>query len=369
MADKKISQLTAATTPVAGTEEVPVVQSGETRRVTIDNFTKGRTVNATTFDTDVAAAGVTLSGTTLAADGTDANIDINVTPKGTGEAVFPKLRVDNIRIDGNTVVSTNTNGSITLSPDGTGAVGTTKTFIIDTTQNTDGQLRVSNATTRASGNKYGFRFADSTFETNGAIYIEQKSSGNNAAEMAFVINDATGGIQITSGTEFARGYGSGNFALPSGNLVIGTSGKGIDFSATSQATGMTSELLSDYEEGTWTPEPTKSGGTLSATYTSSGTYTKIGRLVFITGIINITAIASETGNYIVVGGLPFSTALTSYQIGGLVMKNDAVTTNTMLKVASAGSQLFAGTNKKSSFPPENDFWTLGEFSFSMTYYV
>lgn len=42
------------------------------------------TVNATTFDTNVAAAGVTLVGTTLAADGTDANIDINITPKGSG---------------------------------------------------------------------------------------------------------------------------------------------------------------------------------------------------------------------------------------------------------------------------------------------
>lgn len=45
------------------------------------------TVAATTFDTNVAAAGVTLSGTTLAADGTDTNISITATPKGTGEVV------------------------------------------------------------------------------------------------------------------------------------------------------------------------------------------------------------------------------------------------------------------------------------------
>lgn len=91
MADKKISQLTAATTPLAGTEVLPIVQSGSTVKVSIDNVTKGRTVNATTFDTDVAAAGVTLSGTTLSADGTDANIDINVTPKGTGSLNTTKL--------------------------------------------------------------------------------------------------------------------------------------------------------------------------------------------------------------------------------------------------------------------------------------
>jgi len=84
MADVKISQLTNAATPLAGTETLPIVQSGSTVKVSVDNLTKGRTVNATTFDTDIAAAGVTLSGTTLAADGTDSNINISITPKGTG---------------------------------------------------------------------------------------------------------------------------------------------------------------------------------------------------------------------------------------------------------------------------------------------
>ena len=45
------------------------------------------TVAATIFDTNVTAAGVTLSGTTLSADGTDANIDITITPKGTASIV------------------------------------------------------------------------------------------------------------------------------------------------------------------------------------------------------------------------------------------------------------------------------------------
>lgn len=45
-------------------------------------FTNTGTINATTFDTNVAAAGVTLAGTTLAADGTDVAIPITLTPKG-----------------------------------------------------------------------------------------------------------------------------------------------------------------------------------------------------------------------------------------------------------------------------------------------
>jgi hypothetical protein len=94
MADLKISQLPAATTPLAGTEVLPIVQSGATKQVSVNNLTAGKAVSAssltattvlsTTFDTNVAAAGVTLVGNTLSADGTDANIDINVTPKGTG---------------------------------------------------------------------------------------------------------------------------------------------------------------------------------------------------------------------------------------------------------------------------------------------
>jgi hypothetical protein len=44
MADKKISQLSNASTPLAGTEVVPVVQSGSTVKVSISDLTAGRTV-------------------------------------------------------------------------------------------------------------------------------------------------------------------------------------------------------------------------------------------------------------------------------------------------------------------------------------
>jgi hypothetical protein len=88
MADLKISQLPAATTPVAGTEVLPIVQSGTTRKVAISDLTVGRAVTATTFlgglDTNVAAAGLTVTGTTVAADGTDTNIDLTLTPQGSG---------------------------------------------------------------------------------------------------------------------------------------------------------------------------------------------------------------------------------------------------------------------------------------------
>lgn len=46
MADLKISQLTGATTPLAGTEVVPLVQSGVTKKVTVSDLTAGRAVSA-----------------------------------------------------------------------------------------------------------------------------------------------------------------------------------------------------------------------------------------------------------------------------------------------------------------------------------
>lgn len=104
---------------------------------------------------------------------------------------------------------------------------------------------------------------------------------------------------------------SGDVTLSTGNLIIGTSGKGIDFSAT-PGTG-TSELLSDYEEGTWTPVITSGSGSLTS-YTSSGTYTKIGRVVSITGRILITD-AGTAGGQLNMSGLPFTASVTQNQIG------------------------------------------------------
>lgn len=49
MADKKISQLTAATTPLAGTEVLPIVQSSTTKQVSVANLTAGRSISATQF--------------------------------------------------------------------------------------------------------------------------------------------------------------------------------------------------------------------------------------------------------------------------------------------------------------------------------
>lgn len=68
MADAKISALPAATTPLAGTEVLPIVQSSTTRKVSIADVTAGRSVSAadvTSGAYKLSSAGiVTESGTT-----------------------------------------------------------------------------------------------------------------------------------------------------------------------------------------------------------------------------------------------------------------------------------------------------------------
>jgi hypothetical protein len=49
MADKKISALTSSSTPLAGTEVLPIVQSSATVKVAVSDLTAGRSVSATNF--------------------------------------------------------------------------------------------------------------------------------------------------------------------------------------------------------------------------------------------------------------------------------------------------------------------------------
>jgi hypothetical protein len=99
----------------------------------------------------------------------------------------------------------------------------------------------------------------------------------------------------------------GDVTLSTGNLVMGTAGKGINFSADPSAPGMTSTLLDDYEEGTWTPvlTPNTSGSITLSSPTNSLNYTKIGRLVTLTGRIAVNSVSTPLG-LLILTGLPFT---------------------------------------------------------------
>ena len=138
------------------------------------------------------------------------------------------------------------------------------------------------------------------------------------------IGSASGDLHIGTGDAGLRFYDAGPAIYPrdtSGNDEDGTvdlglssarfkdiylSG-GINFSANSNASGMSSELLDDYEEGTWTPVYEGAGSNPTISYlTQSGTYIKVGALVHVQGRIRTNSTSGGSGN-LLLGGLPFTT--------------------------------------------------------------
>jgi hypothetical protein len=99
----------------------------------------------------------------------------------------------------------------------------------------------------------------------------------------------------------------GDVTLSTGNLIIGTSGKGIDFTATPGAG--TSELLDDYETGTWTPVLTfQTPGDLSVAYAAQvGSYTRIGNRVVLQAFIALSSFTHTTASsFLRINGIPFN---------------------------------------------------------------
>lgn len=79
------------TLTVAGGTNINTAGAGATLTVNLDDTITLTTVNALTFDTAVIAAALVISGNSIEADGTDANVDINITPKGTGVLATTEL--------------------------------------------------------------------------------------------------------------------------------------------------------------------------------------------------------------------------------------------------------------------------------------
>lgn len=155
---------------------------------------------------------------------------------------------------------------------------------------------------------------------------------------------------------------AGNATLGSGNLVIGTSGKGIDFSATPDS-APTSELLDDYEEGTWAAT-SQGGANLTGTPTmSQGKYTKIGRQVTLQGVWTINATAGSTQTYVAFT-IPYArdeandrtvgivTSYSNWRVG--IVSTGSPTTTTLYLVIPAASAQPSGTDT---------------FNFSVTYFT
>ena len=138
------------------------------------------------------------------------------------------------------------------------------------------------------------------FSYAGALMLQQRD-GNSHGEIIFRTENNSTAV------ERMRIKNDGDVSIADGNLVIGTAGHGIDFSAAPHVGGMASELLDDYEEGTFTVEmsPVTSGSISMTTVLDSLRYTKIGNLVTIHGRVRIESKNNPVGG-LTMSGLPYA---------------------------------------------------------------
>jgi hypothetical protein len=148
----------------------------------------------------------------------------------------------------------------------------------------------------------------STFGTNAIAELSIQSGATSYYNGALVVK-VTPNYNSNAAEEVAR--------FTSGGLAF-VDGKGIDFSATSDATGSTSELFDDYEEGSWTPTPTQ-----SAFVSPTGSYVKIGKTVFAS--FELTGFNTTLGNFFEIRGLPYAASGAGQNVGSLGYIDNGVT--------------------------------------------
>ena len=152
-----------------------------------------------------------------------------------------------------------------------------------------------------------------TFSSNTLTVHEASLKGNqllfNPSGTAYIDHSTTGqDIQFRTSVSSSQDT-TGPTIKSTGNIAF-ASGKGIDFSATSDASGMSSEVLDDYEKGSWNPII---GGWDTATYYSgssyySGWYIKIGDMIHVGWKIYYQNLTTPTsGNpHVRITGLPYN---------------------------------------------------------------
>ena len=185
-----------------------------------------------------------------------------------------------------------------------------------TTGNSDGFTADIRAKT-ATGAKLKLQTSEYSVVNNdilGAIEFSapnETSSGDSRLVAAAIEAEADASFSsINNQTDLVFKLGSSEAATEKvrftheGNIVLATSGGGIDFSASSDGAGsptVSAEVLTDYEEGDWTPG--LSGLGTSGSTINFAKYTRIGRTVHI--VCHITFVSNSDNSGIQITNLPF----------------------------------------------------------------
>jgi hypothetical protein len=191
-------------------------------------------------------------------------------------------------------------------------------------------------------------------------------------DMAWTSATGTGSVALASLPTFSTTIGVGG-------ATASASGSGISFPAT-QSASSDANTLDDYEEGTWTPTLTFSGGTTGITYDGAyrnGTYVKFGRLVWLNCRVGLTNKGSSTGTARVTG-LPFTpsggAAGNEIIVGNLWWVNYSNPSNYMVNVrqdaTNTGYIELMGYTTTSENAISNGFFTnTTQFAFTIVYYA
>lgn len=196
----------------------------------------------------------------------------------------------------------------------------------------------------------GFGFTDATY-TNPPVEIgaiATSASGGTTADLVFALRNVT---TNTAPTEYVRINTSGNVVLKGGTTTA--TGVGISFPS-AQSASSNANCLDDYEEGSYNPTDTSSGGLNLSTITVS--YIKIGRQVWcsVDGYYPSTSDANYASFT-----LPFTASAIS---GGGVLTHGGSTAGTRFIVVPSA------TNRVSIYPSTgNTPVTNAQMSFSTIY--
>ena len=176
-----------------------------------------------------------------------------------------QLNVDNLRLDGNTFSSTNLNGDISLTPNGTGKINGTEltlTTALDETYGgtgnttyTQGDIIYSSAANTLS------KLAK---DTNATRYLSNTGGSNNPAwAQVDVSNGVTGTLPATSGGTAQATYAAGDILYASAINTLSKLTAGSNGDVLTLAAGVPS----------WAA-PAGGGGVVLTKYTASDTWTK-----------------------------------------------------------------------------------------------
>jgi|14BtaG_2_1085337.scaffolds.fasta_scaffold01433_7 hypothetical protein len=166
---------------------------------------------------------VNVDGNTVSS--TDTNGDINLSPNGTGTVVInTDLDVDNINIDGNAITSTDANGNIALTPNGTGEVDITKVDI-DSGAIDGITLGTNSAVTEAQIDNINIDGnAITSTDTNGNIALTPNGTGE--VDISKVDIDAGAIDGVTIGTNSAVTELQVDNLNVNGNSIVSTNTNG-----------------------------------------------------------------------------------------------------------------------------------------------